>query len=109
MKLLYLYVGTNKIDDDLAKLKSLGANEIWRFQKFGADVGAVEFGDETRLILADHRPVGSVMPIYQVDSIRGIKGHTAETPDGPCVVVQLPSGVEVGFLEVHRPKALEGR
>ena len=36
----------------------------WRFQHFGADVAAIDLGTRPTVLLADHRPTGSVLPIY---------------------------------------------
>jgi hypothetical protein len=109
-----LYVGTRDVDGDLAALReALGAAPAWRFQRFGADVAAVRLPDATLVILADHRPPGSVLPLIEVPSLdaaptpAGAAAHTVETPDGPCRIVTLPGGVSIGYIEVRRRGALD--
>ena len=80
-------------------------------------MAAVDFGAGPRLLLADHRPAGSVLPIYEVESLEasvdavtpsgGELLRTLETPEGPACVVRDPSGTEVGLLEVVRPGAMD--
>lgn len=111
-KLHSLYIGSRDIERDASALLALGARLVWRFQRFGADVAGLRLADGSLLMIADHRPPGSVLPLIEVASLadatvpRG--GHTAETPDGTVRVVGLPGGVELGFIEVTRRDALEG-
>ena len=129
--LRYLYVGSSDVTADLAWYnEALGADLVWRFQAFGADVAAVRMdgggfaeglptGAPTGplVILADHRPVPSVLPIYAVRSLTATTEWLAatgwlesstrvEVPDGPCLVVRDPSGNEIALLEVVRPDAM---
>ena len=116
-ELRFLYVGTADTARDVSFYESLGARLCWRFRRFGADVAAVDFGAGPRLLLADHRPAGSVLPIYAVDSLaRSVETvarsggkvlRSLETPEGPACVVGDPSGTEVGLLEVVRPGAMD--
>lgn len=107
-----LYVGSGDVDGDVGALAALGARLAWRFRRFGADVAGARLPDGTLVIVADHRPKGSVLPLVEVPSLAGAAvprgGHTAETPDGTVRVVRLPGGAEVGFIEVTRRAALEG-
>ena len=120
MELRYLYVGAGDTDDELAAW--LGATDAtvprWRFRAFGADVAAVEVGGGPRVLVADHRPTGSVLPIYAVDDLdvarSGLEaagwrseGEAAGTPEGPTVLLRSPSGVEIALLRVDRPTAME--
>jgi catechol 2,3-dioxygenase-like lactoylglutathione lyase family enzyme len=122
--LLYLYVGCADTTKELAFYnEALGADLVWRFQAFGADVAAVRIGGEEStgplVLLADHRPVPSVLPIYGVRSVptiaqwlvaTGWAERTArvEVPDGPCLVVADQSGNEIGLLQQDRPDAMPG-
>jgi catechol 2,3-dioxygenase-like lactoylglutathione lyase family enzyme len=117
--LRYLYIGTGNFPEDLRFYReALGAELVWHFRRFGAEVAALRVGEGPLYILADHRPAKSTLPIYAVEDLeafraaaqaRGLKGgHTAETPDGPCWVFQDATGNEVGALEEVRPRALEG-
>jgi hypothetical protein len=128
-ELRFLYVGAG--DTGAAVdwyVANLGARLRWRFQHFGADVAAVSLradgrdqgdGDpETPLVLlTDHRPAGSVLPIYAVDDLaacaaqlRASGAHVVGpmgTPEGDAVVVETPGGVELALLEVVRPGAMD--
>jgi len=107
-----LYIGTRAIDRDVTAFEGMGARLVWRFQRFGADVAGLRLPDETLIILADHRPEGSVLPLIEVKSLKDPAlpqgGRIAETPDGTCRVFELPGGAEIGFIEVTRRNALEG-
>jgi hypothetical protein len=117
--LLYLYIGTNDVTRDLAYWnEALGADLVWRFQAFGADVAAVRLNDSAPLVvLADHRPAPSCLPIFAVRSVEtaatwlretgwGPTTTRVEVPDGPCLVLRDPSGNEAGLLEQVRPTAM---
>ncbi len=117
--LRYLYVGSANVETDLSLHREvLGGELVWRFRKFGADVAAVRHGEGPLLLLADHRPAGSVLPLYAIDDLEALRarlsdmgleaGPTVETPDGPCLLVKNASGFAFGALEEHRPRALEG-
>lgn len=119
MELRYLYVGSSDTGRDVeAWLLIPGARLRWRFQHFGADVAGIEVGSGPAVLLADHRPTGSVLPIYAVDDLDGAiaplagRGWTVEaqgfgTPEGPAAVVRDPSGTEIALLRVDRPMAME--
>ena len=118
-ELRFLYVG---VDDTEAALRpwidGLGARLRWRFQHFGADVAGLEIGDGPLVMLADHRPAGSVLPIYvvtdlaaAVDALESTGWAVAGpmgTPEGDAIVATGPDGVEVALLEVVRPGAMDG-
>lgn len=99
-----------------------GASMWWRFQHFGADVAAVAFDDEgahPAVLLADHRPDGSVLPIYVVDDPDAeserlcahgwvVAGGPIGTPEGPATVLRDESGTKLALRRVERPTAMEG-
>src|SRR5438045_2230164 len=67
VELRYLYVGSSDVDEDLPTWLALpGARLRWRFRRFGADVAAVDLGAPPVVLVADHRPAGSVLPIFAV-------------------------------------------
>lgn len=122
MQLRYLYVGSSETARDLMAWLALeGASMPWRFQHFGADVAAVSFaaeGSHPAILLADHRPPGSILPIYAVDDPEQLSEHLASsgwevvagplgTPEGPATVLRDPSGTEIALLQVERPSAME--
>ena len=67
VELRFLYVGSDDTSADLAAwLQVPGSSMRWRFQAFSADVAAVDLGTPPLVLIADHRPAGSVLPIYAV-------------------------------------------
>lgn len=116
-ELVYLYVGTDDVDRDRAfYIETLGAEPVWRFQAFATDVAAVRVGPGPLVLLAEHRPAPSCLPIWAVDDLdvaierlqsSGFEAHdeSAGTPDGPVHVLRDPSGNEIGLLRQERPNA----
>ena len=117
-ELAYLYVGTNDLAAELAFYdEAMGADLLWRFQAFGADVAGVQIGTGPVVILADHRPVPSVLPIWAVRSLDACAEWLHATgwsstatrvgvPDGPCLVLRDRSGNELALLQRDRPDAM---
>lgn len=118
--LTYLYVGTDAYRRDLAYYRDvLGAELVWEFQQFGANVAALRLGPGPLYLLADHRPAGTVIYLHAVEDLaKTVKALTArgwtggsdrfEVPDGPCVTFKDPAGHEFGLLQMERPHVLEG-
>jgi len=118
MELRFLYVGSDDTETDLAAwLRVPGATMRWRFQHFGADVAAVDLGAPPLVLIADHRPAGSVLPIYAVDDLAaataelvdsgwGVELGPMGTPEGDATVLVDPSGTAIALLEVTRPDAM---
>ena len=117
--LTYLYVGTADFERDLAYYRDvLGVPVVWSHAKFGARVAGLRPGPGPMLLLADHRPAPSCMPIYAVANLaataaglaaRGWKslGPAFEVPDGPVLRFDDPSGNPFALLQLDRPGALE--
>lgn len=119
-ELAYLYIGTDDVDTSLAfYTEAVGAQLVWRFRAFATDVAAVRFGaGRPLLLLAEHRPTPSCLPIWSVSDLDGAiaalagagladHGETVGTPDGPVHVLTDPSGNQFGLLRPDRPGALE--
>jgi hypothetical protein len=119
VELRFLYVGSTDTEGDVTAWLSLpGARLRWRFRHFGADVAAVDLGSPPLVLVADHRPPGSVLPIYATDdldsavaSLEG-RGWTLEvgpvgTPEGPAAVLASGGGTTVAVLKVDRPDAMD--
>ena len=116
--LAYLYVGSADVEADLSFYRdSLGGELVWRFQAFDADVAGVRLGEGPMLLLADHRPAPSVLPIFAVTDLEAAQemlaaaGYTdtqtqVEVPDGPALVLRDPSGNELALLHRVRPDAM---
>jgi predicted enzyme related to lactoylglutathione lyase len=116
--LVYLYVGSADVQADLAFYRdSLGGEVVWRFQAFDADVAGVRLGEGPMVLLADHRPAPSVLPIFAVTDLEAAQEMLAaagyastqtqvEVPDGPALVLRDPSGNELALLHRVRPNAM---
>jgi hypothetical protein len=119
VELRFLYLGTADTERDLPRWLGLpGARLRWRFRHFGADVAAVDLGRPPLVLLADHRPPGSVLPIYAVADLdaavevwRGagweLVDDRAGTPEGPTSVLRSGDGATIALLQVERPDALD--
>lgn len=119
MELRFLYVGSTDTERDLPTWLALpGAVLRWRFQHFGADVAAVDLGAPPLVLLADHRPAGSVLPIYAVadlaeETARLVdRGWTVDvgpmgTPEGPAAALRDATGATIALLQVDRPGAMD--
>ncbi len=118
-ELRYLYVGSAEFDRDRRYYRdTLGAELVWEFAHFGARVAAFRLGPGPLILLADHRPAPSCMPIFEVANLtaaeralstRGWKPDQArfEIPNGPCYTFSDPSGNSYAIFENARPGAME--
>jgi hypothetical protein len=116
--LKYLYVGTNRFDDDLRYYRDVvGAEEIWNFEEFGARVAALRVATGPLLLIAAHRPAPSCLPVFGVDdldaAVAGLesRGWRADSgpfgiPDGPCYLFSDKSGNQLAIFGNVRPDAL---
>ncbi len=115
-------MGSSDVGRDLSfYVDGLGGEEVWRFQAMGTDVGCVRLAASGPLfILADHRPVPSVLPIWRCDDLDGAaaklkeagwieEGYRVEVPDGPALVLADPSGNQLALLDQVRPNVLTQR
>ena len=117
--LRFLYVGSADFERDFTYYRdTLGAERLWQFEAFGAKVAAFRLGDAPPLLLADHRPAPSCLPVYEVANLtetarmlteRGWKpdGERFEIPNGPCYLFHDPSGNPFALFEDVRPSAME--
>jgi len=119
MELRYLYVGAPDTEAALSSwLRLPGARLRWRFRRFGADVAAVDLGAPPVVLVADHRPAGSVLPIFAVADLDVALAGLGDdwvvdigpmgTPEGPTCVVRNAGGCAIALLQVDRPDALDG-
>ncbi|MGD0311730.1 MAG: hypothetical protein ABSC90_04650 [Acidimicrobiales bacterium] len=119
VELRYLYLGSPDTESDAARWLAVpGARLRWRFQHFGADVAAIDTGSRPLLLIADHRPAGSVLPVYAVDDLDAarlglqtggweLELGTSGTPEGPACVLRGPGAAAIALLRVDRPDAME--
>ena len=115
----YLYIGTADFDRDCAYYeKVLGAERVWAFHAFGAKVAAFRVCEGPLLLLADHRPAPSCMPVLAVADLdatitalkaRGWQsdGEAFEIPNGTCFRCADPSGNPYALFQNDRPEAME--
>jgi catechol 2,3-dioxygenase-like lactoylglutathione lyase family enzyme len=120
-RLAYLYVGSADVGRDVDFYRGLlGAELVWRHESFGTEVAAVRLGTGPLVLLAGHRPAPGVIQIWEVEDLdealaglreRGWSGPETrvEVPDGPCLLLEDPSGNEIGLLQPVRPGLLERR
>lgn len=117
-ELKYLYVGTSRFEEDLAYYGDiLGAEKIWQFEEFGAKVAAFRVAAGPLLLIADHRPSPSCLPVFAVrdldSTVRELEGRgwraeagPIEIPDGPCYLFRDRSGNQLAVFGNVRPDAL---
>ena len=114
-KLKYLYVGTSDFERDLAYYRDiLKADLVWNLTGFGVHVAAFKVGAGPMVLLADHRPAPSCMPVYAVENlgaaVRALRkqgwkpdGGRIEIPNGPCYAFEDSSKNRFGIFENVRP------
>jgi hypothetical protein len=112
-ELKYLYVGTSRFDEDLAYYRDvLGARKDPR-------VAALRVATGPLLLIADHRPAPSCLPVFGVEDLDAtVAGLTARgwradsgpfgIPDGPCYLFSDRSGNQLAVFGNVRPDALSG-
>jgi len=117
--LAYLYVGTANFEKDRSYYRDvLGGELVWNLTGFGAHVAAFRLGPGPLVLIADHRPAPSCMPVYEVDDLkeaarslkkRGWKpdGGSFEIPNGPCYAFEDPSRNRFAMFENVRPRPFE--
>lgn len=119
-RVAYLYVGSRDVAADLAHYRDvLGGEVAWDLTGFGARVAAVRVLDGPLVLLADHRPAPSILPVVEVADLARTReelerrgwlpsGPGFEIPPGPCLVWKDPSGNEWAIFENVRPRPFEG-
>lgn len=118
-RLRFLYVGSTKFDEDLRYYtEGFGADVVWDVTAGGARVAALRVSDGLLLLLADHRPARSCLPIYETEDLtstvkslraRGFRPSSRrfEIPNGPCQLFEDRTGNEFALFEDVRPDAME--
>jgi hypothetical protein len=119
--LAYLYIGTDDFAGDLSLyLNAASAEKVWEFRAFDTQVAALRVSAGPLLLLAEHRPAPSCLPVFAVENIEAtVKAmRTAgwepsegpvEIPDGTCYIWRDHSGNEIAVFQNDRPQALVGR
>ena len=116
--LRYLYVGSKSVQKDLDYYTMiLGGTKAWDIPSMGTRVAAVRLGEGPLILLADHRPAGSCIMIFQVESLKSAaeklrrlgwkpESEMFEIPEGPCYRFNDPSGNQLAILEIVRAGVL---
>lgn len=116
--LKYLYVGTKSFDEDFRYYQeTLGGELVWNFAASGARVAAFRLGPGPLVLIADHRPAPSCLPVFAAKDLQRTvaalkkRGWTPDAgpfgiPDGPCYMFHDPSGNSFAVFENVRPDAL---
>lgn len=115
----YLYVGSKDFERDLAYYQDvIGAERVWHFARFGARVAAFRVGKGPLVLIADHRPAPSCLPVFAVENlkatVRRLKARgwqpdngLFEIPNGPCYRFTDPSGNVFAIFQNDRPDQME--
>ena len=113
--LSYPYVGTANFERDLVYYRDvLKAEIVWNRTGFEAHVAAFKLGAGPLVLIADHRPAPSCIPVYEVEhldaTVRALKkrgwkpdGGRIEIPNGPGYVFEDPSKNRFAIFENVRP------
>ena len=117
-ELKYLYVGTSSFEEESRVLRQRPrGREVWQFEEFGAKVAAFRLAAGPLLLIADHRPAPSCLPVFAVpdldSTVRELEGRgwrpeagPIEIPDGPCYLFRDRSGNQLAVFGNVRPDAL---
>jgi predicted enzyme related to lactoylglutathione lyase len=117
-ELKYLYVGTSRFEEDFAFYgEVLGAEKVWQFHEFDAKVAAFRLAAGPLVLIADHRPAPSCLPVFAVPDLDATvselkaRGWQPEAgpfgiPDGPCYLFRDKSGNQLAVFGNVRPDAL---
>ena len=108
--LKYLYVGTSRFEDDLEYYRDVVGRRNPR-------VAALRVATGPLLLIADHGPAPSCLPVFGVDDLDAAvgrlqsRGWRADSgpfgiPDGPCYLFSDRSGNQLAIFGNVRPDAL---
>src|SRR2546428_11259629 len=98
--LSYLYVGTANFERDLVYYRDvLKAEIVWNRTGFGAHVAAFKLGAGPLVLIADHRPAPSCIPVYEGEhldaKVRALKKRGWK-PDGGRIAIPKGPGYGLG-------------
>lgn len=108
----YLYLGSKDYERDLAYYREvLGAQEVWKFDRFGSRITAFSLSAGPLILLADHRQAPSCQPVFRVSDLascardltaRGWKPVAGPfgTPNGEAYSFEDPSGNRFAIFQV---------
>lgn len=108
----YLYMGSKDYERDLTYYTDvLGAQEVWKFDRFGSRITAFSLSAGPLILLADHREGPSCQPVFRVSDLascardlgaRGWKPVAGPfgTPNGEAYSFEDPSGNRFAILQI---------
>ncbi len=108
----YLYIGSADYERDVNfYLETLGAQEVWKYERFGSRITALSLCAGPLILLADHRSAPSCQPVFRVSDLsatareltqRGWKPLAGPfgTPNGEAYSFEDPSGNRFAIFEV---------
>ena len=108
----YMYIGSSNYDNDIEYYTNvLGAQEVWKFDRFGSRITAFSLCAGPLLLIADHRHAPSCQPVFRVSDLatttrdlkeRGWKQTAGPfgTPNGEGYSFEDPSGNRFAIYQV---------
>ncbi len=108
----YLYMGTSDYERDLTYYREvLGAQEVWKFDRFGSKITAFSLSAGPLILLSDSRQAPSCQPVFRVSDLsscardltaRGWKPVAGPfgTPNGEAYSFEDPSGNRFAIFQV---------
>ncbi len=112
LSLDYMYIGSSNYDTDIEYYTNvLGAQEVWKFDRFGSRITAFSLCAGPLLLIADHRHAPSCQPVFRVSDLaattrdlkeRGWKQTAGPfgTPNGEGYSFEDPSGNRFAIYQV---------
>lgn len=108
----YLYMGSSDYDRDLTYYREvLGAQEVWKFDRFGSKITAFSLSAGPLILISDSRQAPSCQPVFRVSDLascardltsRGWKPVAGPfgTPNGEAYSFEDPSGNRFAIFQV---------
>lgn len=108
----YLYMGSSDYERDLNYYRDvLGAQEVWKFDRFGSKITAFSLSAGPLILLSDSRQAPSCQPVFRVSDLsscardltsRGWKPVAGPfgTPNGEAYSFEDPSGNRFAIFQV---------
>jgi predicted enzyme related to lactoylglutathione lyase len=108
----YLYMGSSDYERDLTYYRDvLGAQEVWKFDRFGSKITAFSLSAGPLILLSDSRQAPSCQPVFRVSDLqscardltaRGWKPVAGPfgTPNGEAYSFEDPSGNRFAIFQV---------
>lgn len=108
----YLYMGSSDYERDLTYYRDvLGAQEVWKFDRFGSKITAFSLSAGPLVLISDSRQAPSCQPVFRVSDLsscardltaRGWKPVAGPfgTPNGEAYSFEDPSGNRFAIFQV---------